>query len=896
MRDSPEIFWFSNQYRYDESSRTLYFRYNFSKKQAEFYKKQIFDALFLGFQFQRLSALSQLEKVTYVYRWLVANTTYNDYSSFNQTIFSVLINRNSVCTGYAKTAQYLLRHLGVESQLVFGRLSVDKTGESRHAWNIVKIDGQWYHVDFCLADPALKHFLAEKESPEEREGVLWNYFCVSTERVKRNRTIEFEQTLPNCTKSISFVKSPQLINPSNCSLVCVSDSGSCSKVYLNPGNKKTVFKALRYKENREILEREYENLKQLAGCNHVVRMTGRRANAIELEQLTPWIQLLQSHYYNPCDQTLLSVFNQLIDGLIECRDRGITYTDIHYNNIFVDRNGKFKWGDFGIAFYTTKDGSLPESMIDQNGNVKGAMWFLAPETINERIFTEASAIYSVAMVFYFILNYMKPPFWVEGNSDSEALKRRIAGEPIPNPKNIGRYVRIKEILEKCLKFDPKERPQRFEDIKSILHLIQETEYKLEFDSETDTFVWKSGDDNTKYIIDSSPKTFYNGVEDSNYSNDGVNNLDSDSFAATDDLPKINDVIGGVDSIMTQEWGDGNSHEIDDFARTSACPLPTKPATSDHTVPKTPKHSFWSKLQSLLSGMFCDDNMCDVADLKEFINDNTATGIKLTDLNRLAVNDAFKSSFYAPKEVQRGEDFIVRVFFHFNSETKAVDSKVKAISPDSSLGDDLIFGFIPKIGDRFRVKLSLNGAESLNGLDKEIIWYGRPADCKFLISTASSISPNVSCSARIYYNDIPVGELVATINLSKISPESQMQAAVNKNQYSKIFISYSHADAQQVRGIAETCRMLGVDYFFDRHSLNPGDVFKDKILHYIENADLFVLCWSKNAAQSEWVQIERKYALHLLEEGKASLALYPLSIAPEAPLPADLADKFSFGSL
>lgn len=79
-------------------------------------------------------------------------------------------------------------------------------------------------------------------------------------------------------------------------------------------------------------------------------------------------------------------------------------------------------------------------------------------------------------------------------------------------------------------------------------------------------------------------------------------------------------------------------------------------------------------------------------------------------------------------------------------------------------------------------------------------------------------------------------------------------------------------------------MLGKDYFFDRHSLQAGDIFKDKILNYIENADLFVLCWSKNAAESEWVQIEREYALRLIREGKTSLSIYPISLRPEAPLP------------
>lgn len=96
--------------------------------------------------------------------------------------------------------------------------------------------------------------------------------------------------------------------------------------------------------------------------------------------------------------------------------------------------------------------------------------------------------------------------------------------------------------------------------------------------------------------------------------------------------------------------------------------------------------------------------------------------------------------------------------------------------------------------------------------------------------------------------------------------------------------------------AEWCCTPGSDYFFDSHTLQAGDLFKDKILQDIDNADLFVLCWSKNAAESEWVQIERKHALELIERGNHQLAIYPLSMTLEAPLPADMSDKYNFATL
>lgn len=53
---------------------------------------------------------------------------------------------------------------------------------------------------------------------------------------------------------------------------------------------------------------------------------------------------------------------------------------------------------------------------------------------------------------------------------------------------------------------------------------------------------------------------------------------------------------------------------------------------------------------------------------------------------------------------------------------------------------------------------------------------------------------------------------------------------------------------------------GVDYFFDRDKLNPGDVYEEKIFDYIDNSDLFILCWSKNAEKSEYVAKEKNLAM------------------------------------
>lgn len=62
------------------------------------------------------------------------------------TIIGALCNRTCVCEGYAKSYKYLLSRVGIKSRFCASR-------EMLHMWNLVLIDGEWYHVDVTWDDP-----------------------------------------------------------------------------------------------------------------------------------------------------------------------------------------------------------------------------------------------------------------------------------------------------------------------------------------------------------------------------------------------------------------------------------------------------------------------------------------------------------------------------------------------------------------------------------------------------------------------------------------------------------------------------------------------------------------------------------------------------------------------
>lgn len=144
---------------------------------------------------------SDYEKVKYVYETLIRNTDYDLEAPDNQNIYSVFVKHFSVCQGYAKATQYLLNRLGVECTLVLGTV---ETGEG-HAWNLVKVDGDYYYLDTTWGDVSYRTEDSRPEaSPEEGQKISlpeinYDYLNVTTEELLRTHSIGGEVPMPLCT-------------------------------------------------------------------------------------------------------------------------------------------------------------------------------------------------------------------------------------------------------------------------------------------------------------------------------------------------------------------------------------------------------------------------------------------------------------------------------------------------------------------------------------------------------------------------------------------------------------------------------------------------------------------------------------------------------------------------
>lgn len=134
-----------------------------------------------------VSGKTDYEKVVYFHDYLVANTVYGflgaEQEEQSYTAAGALLQGKAVCNGYAEAMELLLLCSNIETYMVVGAAD----GVS-HAWNIVKIDGEWYHVDVTWDDPL----------PDIQERTMHVYLNVNDEVMAKTHVWR-KEAYPVCT-------------------------------------------------------------------------------------------------------------------------------------------------------------------------------------------------------------------------------------------------------------------------------------------------------------------------------------------------------------------------------------------------------------------------------------------------------------------------------------------------------------------------------------------------------------------------------------------------------------------------------------------------------------------------------------------------------------------------
>lgn len=110
---------------------------------------------------------SDYEKEKVIHDYIVDNVVYGYPEGKKEpegdaySAYGALVLKKAVCNGYAEAMKLLCDLAGVNCKMIAGTADGDN-----HAWNLIKLDKEWYHVDVTWDDP----------QPDDSSRIMYTYF------------------------------------------------------------------------------------------------------------------------------------------------------------------------------------------------------------------------------------------------------------------------------------------------------------------------------------------------------------------------------------------------------------------------------------------------------------------------------------------------------------------------------------------------------------------------------------------------------------------------------------------------------------------------------------------------------------------------------------------------
>lgn len=132
--------------------------------------------------------MSAFQKVIAVHDYIVRTYSYELHTKGSPfSVATFMAEKRGVCMAYALLFEKMMEVLQIPCHYVIGK--ADGEGDAGHAWNMVKIDGLWYHIDVTWDD--IGHVL-------EHHEIRYRYFLLTDEQIGKNHQWELD-LYPPCT-------------------------------------------------------------------------------------------------------------------------------------------------------------------------------------------------------------------------------------------------------------------------------------------------------------------------------------------------------------------------------------------------------------------------------------------------------------------------------------------------------------------------------------------------------------------------------------------------------------------------------------------------------------------------------------------------------------------------
>ncbi|GGF89659.1 peptidase [Paenibacillus albidus] len=179
MASDPYLYYIVDSYGYSyrgstrSAKVTIQVKYRETLEQTAFVNKRVKAAV----KQMITPGMNPHQKVKAIHDWVVLQLKY-DTSYRKYTAYEALQTGSAVCQGYSLLTYKLLLEAGIPNKIVEGTAKPEGGRSQSHAWNLVLLDGRWYHLDTTWDDPL----------PDKAGAVSTSYYMRTDAQLRRDHT------------------------------------------------------------------------------------------------------------------------------------------------------------------------------------------------------------------------------------------------------------------------------------------------------------------------------------------------------------------------------------------------------------------------------------------------------------------------------------------------------------------------------------------------------------------------------------------------------------------------------------------------------------------------------------------------------------------------------------
>ena len=218
--DLPQLFWYSGglTYTYNSDNEVTAVRPQYNDLvDAREENRAAVEAVAADLLAQTAD-MDEAQTERFFHDWLCEHVAY-ERGSYDQNLYSALVEGQTVCAGYTHALQYLLTRSGIPCYFCTGQAYNRETGTwESHGWNLVRLGGSFYAVDVTWDDDYL-------EADKYPSAVCYQYYNRTDDELSESHVRDdYGGLLPACDGTEASFEAlygitiqQQLVTDLNCS-------------------------------------------------------------------------------------------------------------------------------------------------------------------------------------------------------------------------------------------------------------------------------------------------------------------------------------------------------------------------------------------------------------------------------------------------------------------------------------------------------------------------------------------------------------------------------------------------------------------------------------------------------------------------------------------------------